>query len=382
MSSPKRPRARVSAKRIVPAAPADRRQSLEQAVAALPRTVRQSIASYSVNTQRALRFDWYAWYGWCSDPARRADASIRPSWPIRGPALAEFIYAHSPFKRVDGVWQPDPKARPGSYRAAKTVGRYVSSLCALHRAAGRRDDLTQDEAVRTALRTIRRGRMASTQKAPLRLSKVRDILALPAISSQQIRDRAMVALAYTAMLRRSELVALEYKHIIWDTGDGSSAVRIDRSKGDQHALGQTRHVADFVAEAIRLWVTHAGITRGPLFRGLYRNGRPRPTALVASEVPVAFKRLYGRLDLGGEPCTAIAGHSARIGAAQDLLVAGAGMVGIMNAGGWTSTTMPALYTRDLSPSEGAMARMLREHHDAPTEGSKPRRAPRRREQPD
>jgi hypothetical protein len=37
--------------------------------------------------------------------------------------------------------------------------------------------------------------------------------------------------------------------------------------------------------------------------------------------------------------TVIAEHSARIGAAQDLLVAGAAIVGIMNAGGWTSTTM-------------------------------------------
>jgi integrase len=207
--------------------------------------------------------------------------------------------------------------------------------------------------------------MASTQKQPLRLATVRDILALPATTSQEIRDRAMLALAYTAMLRRSELVALELKHILWDAGDGSAAVRIIRSKGDQQGLGQTRHVADFVAEAIRLWVTHAGITGGPLFRGLYRNGRARPTALVASEVPVAFKRLYGRLGFGEPLRTGIAGHSARIGAAQDLLIAGAGMVGIMNAGGWTSTTMPALYTRDLSPGEGAMARMLREHPDVP-----------------
>jgi hypothetical protein len=78
-------------------------------------------------------------------------------------------------------------------------------------------------------------------------------------------------------------------------------------------------------------------------------------------VPILFRRLYGRLGLSEALTRGISGHSARIGGAQDLLIAGASLVGIMNAGGWTSTTMPALYTRDLNPGEGAMARMLREH---------------------
>ena len=359
---------------------AARRLSVERSAAVLPEEVRQRIASYAENTQRALRFDLYAWHDWCADPTRHADRAPRPSWPIRGALLAEFIFAHSPFKRVRGVWQPDPKAPPARCRTAKTVGRYVSSLCALHRAAGYRDDLTQDQAVRTALRMIRRGRMASKQKQPLRLEHLLAVLELPASTAQQIRDRAMLALAYTAMLRRSELVALQYSDILWEFGDGSGAVRIARSKSDQQALGQSRHVAPFVAEAIQRWVTHAGIRNGPLFRGLYRNGRLRATAISASEVPILFRRLYGRLGLSAALTRGISGHSARIGGAQCLLIAGASLVGIMNAGGWTSTTMPALYTRDLNPSEGAMARMLREHPDAPTvtAAPKPKVARRRR----
>jgi len=53
--------------------------------------VRQRIASYAENTQRALRFDWYAWDDWCADRTRHADHTPRPSWPIRGPSPQRAI---------------------------------------------------------------------------------------------------------------------------------------------------------------------------------------------------------------------------------------------------------------------------------------------------
>ena len=52
-------------------------------------------------------------------------------------------------------------------------------------------------------------------------------------------------------------------------------------------------------------------------------------------------------------------HSFRIGIAQELAVAGFGLVLIMQAGRWTSPEMPAYYIRGLKASESAVAELHR-----------------------
>ena len=52
-------------------------------------------------------------------------------------------------------------------------------------------------------------------------------------------------------------------------------------------------------------------------------------------------------------------HSFRIGMAQELLLAGFGLVLIMRAGRWTSPNMPAYYVRGLDVAEGAVAELHR-----------------------
>ena len=49
------------------------------------------------------------------------------------------------------------------------------------------------------------------------------------------------------------------------------------------------------------------------------------------------------------------GHSPRIGMARDLARAGTEMTSLMNAGRWSSTKMPALYTRNETAGRGAVA---------------------------
>ena len=52
-------------------------------------------------------------------------------------------------------------------------------------------------------------------------------------------------------------------------------------------------------------------------------------------------------------------HSFRIGMAQELVTAGFGLTLIMQAGRWTSPSMPAYYTRGLDVAEGAVAELHR-----------------------
>ena len=50
------------------------------------------------------------------------------------------------------------------------------------------------------------------------------------------------------------------------------------------------------------------------------------------------------------------GHSPRVGMAQDLTAAGAGLAAIMVAGRWKSERMPAYYSRAEEAGRGAVAR--------------------------
>ena len=50
------------------------------------------------------------------------------------------------------------------------------------------------------------------------------------------------------------------------------------------------------------------------------------------------------------------GHSPRVGMAQDLAASGTALPALMQAGRWTSSSMPALYTRSQAAGRGAVAR--------------------------
>ena len=86
----------------------------------------------SHNTERALRSDLAIWLAWCRREKRKP-------WPARAATLVRFI---------------DAKAR---CRAPATVRRYVSSICALHRAAGWKNPL-DNATVRMSLRRMYRQR--------------------------------------------------------------------------------------------------------------------------------------------------------------------------------------------------------------------------------
>ncbi|MEE4208847.1 MAG: tyrosine-type recombinase/integrase, partial [Parvularcula sp.] len=95
----------------------------------------------------------------------------------------------------------------------------------------------------------------------------------------------------------------------------------------------------------------SGIRSGPLFQGLHTrklSGEPLRTS--------AIRRLVKRAGMRAEESCAgasgISGHSMRVGAAQDMMVAGLDHVAIMQAGGWKTVDVVARYV------ENAAARNL------------------------
>ena len=300
---------------------------------ALPADVLQRLADYAraaegalaPNTVRALRADLTLWQAWCA--ARGFDSL---------PASAEIVAAF-----VDDR---------GAERAPATVRRYVASIATLHRAAGAPDP-TKGAAARFALRRLARAKgTRQRQAAPLTELAVERIAARTGDALIDRRDVALLLVARDLLGRRSEVAALRVADVR-PGEDGSGTVLVARSKTDQEGQGSVGYLAPRTMAALAAWLGGAGITAGPLFRGVHRTGR-LGRALEPGEVARIFKKLARRAGL--DPAE-VSGHSCRVGMAQDLVAFGADLPAVMQAGRWQTPAMPARYAERLLAGRNVVA---------------------------
>ncbi|MDR5728950.1 MAG: site-specific integrase, partial [Terriglobia bacterium] len=172
------------------------------------------------------------------------------------------------------------------------------------------------------------------------------------------RDAAMLLVAYETQLRRSNVVGLDLEHLTFDS-DGTTAVLIKRSKEDQLGKGRIRNLSVETTKRLRHWIALAGITEGPVFRSLPHAAKADRFAqkrLSDRDVARIFKRRAAAVGLSS---TEIAGHSTRIGAAQDMLAAGLSGAEIMREVGWRTERQLFRYTERLESKRGAMAKFLK-----------------------
>ena len=155
--------------------------------------------------------------------------------------------------------------------------------------------------------------------------------------------------------RRSELVALLVEDLAEATG-GAATVVIRRSKTDQGGAGVTAWLSPRSNKALRRYLDAAGISSGPIFRGVLKGGgRVRDAALTDNEVATVLRvAKRARIDT-----SSVSGHSLRVGMAQDLIGAGAELPAVMVAGRWRSPVMVARYGEHQLAGRGAVAAYYR-----------------------
>ena len=286
----------------------------------------------SANTERARRSDLRIFADWC---AERDSPALLPANPE---TVAAFV---------------DSMAET---RAPATVRRYVASIAAAGRAAG--EGLQgAAEPVRLALQRMHR-RKGRRQEQALGLTFALRQRMLEAAGGRLIddRDRALLAVAYDTLLRRGELVALEVADIVEET-NGAATILVRRSKADPEGLGETVYLASDSMELVRKWLGRSGVAEGRLFRSL-RSG-VLGDGLDTSQVPRIFKAMARRAGLPDDAVERISGHSARVGAAQDMVAAGIGMAAIQQAGRWKSPAMVNRYSERLLAMRSGSAQLAR-----------------------
>ena len=286
--------------------------------------------AFSRNTERAVRSDVQIFAAWCQQ-------RLQAAFPAAADSVVAFI---------------DDMAR---VKTPATVRRYVSSIAALHRAL-RQPSPLDNTSVRFALKRMhrRRGRRQAQVQGltwPLR----NRLLAAAGDRLIDVRDRALLAVGYDTLLRRTELVSLEVPDLLEEI-DGTATLLVRRGKTDPDGRGATLYLARDTVQLVKTWLELGGVDGGRLFRSVRKDGT-MGEQLDASQVPRIYKRMARRAGLPGDVVDTLAGHSTRVGAVQDMIACGIELPAILQSGRWKTTRMVQRYGERLLARRSGAAQL-------------------------
>mgnify|MGYP003382424906 FL=1 len=290
--------------------------------------------AYSIRTMKGYRSDLHIFIAWCRSRSL-------PWLPASPQVIAAFV--------DDQI---------GQY-GISTLKRRLCAIAFAHRVR----DLpiaTEATVVRLAIRRASRKKAIRPRQVDGLTHDIRAaIIAHCPPTLAGLRDAALISVGYDTLCRSSELSEMRVEHVRFHE-DRSVSILIPRSKADTAGVGRVAYVSPETACLLARWMTEARLTGGPLFRSLHL-ARVADGPLVTSSIRRLIKRAAERAGLGIS--SALSGHSMRVGAAQDMLVAGFDALAIMQAGGWKSANVVLRYienaaTRSLHNSRWERLRQI------------------------
>lgn len=288
--------------------------------------------AYAERTLRSYRNDLDHFRIWCEENGTCA----LPATPL---AVAGFIDDQTQTKAI------------------ATVKRRIEAVKFAHRMLDLPSPVAHSE-VRLALRrAVRSNRARPKQSQGLTYQILERILAACPDTLAGRRDAAIVCVGYDSLARSYELAQLRVEHL----ADDCTQVLIPRAKNDPTGVGRIAYLSARTREVLAAWLDESEIVSGPLFQSLHTrklSGRPLSTSAIRRLV----KRAAMGADLDRMEAKNISGHSMRVGAAQDMMIAGLDHIAIMQAGGWKTVDVVARYV------ENAAARNLHQRRWASIAG--------------
>jgi integrase len=285
--------------------------------------------AFSANTIRAWRADWEIFVESCR--VYRLESLPASPKTVRG-----FVFECL-----------------GKGKKPATVRRYVSTIGRAHRVSGVLDPTASQE-VKLALKEMGRNVPARQKQARgLTWGEIEVFLSVSPRNLRDIRDRALVAVAYDTMCRREELVSLLVEDIA-NAADGSGSILIRRSKTDTTGEGAAAYLSPLTMRLLREWISKAGIKEGAIFLRV-RGSAGVGEVLTPQSVMAVLRKVGKWIGLEREEWEKLSGHSARVGAAQDLLALNISLASVMQAGRWKDTRMPIRYAERVLATRGGIA---------------------------
>ncbi|MCD9046862.1 tyrosine-type recombinase/integrase [Luteimonas sp. MHLX1A] len=306
-------------------------EQIDNAVETLKVHFEKNVDPYAENSRRGMRSDWRHWAAFCAQRDRVA-------MPISFEDLSEFIDA-----LIDAGYQ-----RASLEHILFTLGE-ASRFWQC-------PNPTDTHLWKDLWRDRRRNRLNKRQHQAASINTEEVELVRESINTddaRSIRDAAFVACAYDMLARSSEMVAMLWENITFDVDEeGGATYLLDSSKTDQEGVGEMTYLTPETATLLRAWNEHRDQENTFVFHALPRfKGQRIDTTRPLNVREVS--RIYERVSKKNEIAKALSGHSARVGAAQDMTRAGMDLAAIMQAGRWKTPQMPARYAeRELAARAG------------------------------
>lgn len=268
---------------------------------------------------RSYRSDFAIFEAWCLSQGRAP-------LPATPQVVADFVAA-------DAVRS-----------ASSTLKRRMAAIRKVHRLL-RLPCPVDDEEVAIALRRAMRAKRRRPRQAHGLTAALRDqlIAACPG-TLIGLRDRAMIAIGYDTLCRRSELVCLQVEDLT-RLPDGGAKILVRRAKNDPFGDGRWGYLSAVALAHLERWMEAAGIREGLILRAVIQD-TVQTKGLLSVAISRRLKAAAQRAGVPARTTAALSGHSMRVGAAQDLMTAGKSLLQIMSAGGWTSVNVVGRYVRD------------------------------------
>ncbi len=247
----------------------------------------------AANTLRAYTSDWTQFEGWCDE------RSLEPL-PARAEAVATYLATLALAGKADS-----------------TIGRHLAAIGWKHRQDGLVAPVQRDDrmVIADTLAGIRREARArpSARKAAITASELAAMIAAAdGEGTRSIRDRAILALGLAAALRRSELVALEWRDV--ELVEKGLRLTLRHSKTDQEGQGQVIAVPSGKTlkpvKRLQAWLAVRGGGAGPLFYRIDPQGRMTDKPMSDRSIARLIQKYASRIGLKPEM---VAGHSLRAG---------------------------------------------------------------------
>ena len=136
---------------------------------------------------------------------------------------------------------------------------------------------------------------------------------------------------------------------------------VRRGKTDPEGRGAMLYLARDTVALVREWRARSGVSEGSLFRSLSKGGVVG-ARLHPSQVPRIYKAMARRAGLPPAIVDGLSDHSARVGAARDMVASGIELPAILQAGRWKTTTMVNRYGERLLARRSGAAQLARLQH--------------------
>lgn len=259
-------------------------------------------------------------------------------------------------------------------RASSTIGTHQSLITMLHRNAGLVPPSTSP-LVSRAVKKINRVAVVSGERTgqavPFRLSDLQKVEAAWADnqSLRNLRDLAFLHVAYSTLMRISEVARFRVGDVM-RAEDGRIILEGSWTKTILDTGSLVKALGAKSSAVLTKWIVASGLVNEPdafLFAPVHRSGK----VMVVTDAPMstpALKTIFTRAwEAAGHTNTMKpnknryrrwSGHSARVGAAQDLARKGYSVPQIMQEGTWKKPETLMRYIRYVEAHKGAMVDLM------------------------